>query len=458
MNLRQLRKINLLFALSLVEFSASQESAPAPLQDIRYSKNVLNASSSSPSSVVSSLSDSNRASQLFPSRRVMPGINEVSISSASNDGGRKVSMTVFNQDQQDQFLSSIAKKRVVIASHAFSNEMSETPTGFLRFSVNQGVRMGIEWSSTDDLLNGSRLPVITHAIRLVGLYETNNTMAGMSIRFSSLSWSDISTREIISTIDGSVTIEMDSFALHGNLSIKISFRANMNPEAPFSFKYDIDITGKPQYALSNSSFTLVKTVHSSLPKTVDDILTNSSLTNGPAHIQWINNAIVDGKNGSIEPLYRINSSHTDHSWTFQSDKTREAFLDSMCPNRTALIWKLPYFDSSFSWDPSLYLDQMVAIKAVHHAQKVLLSDTTTSSTFFASGSTQTITSYSIVPTSTTIASSNPAVPTDTASLTATVTRALPTLAPTLRIRSSSSKDGQITVALILTSFLIPILY
>jgi hypothetical protein len=117
----KLWQIYLISASCLIDNTGSARAVGNRFQDDRYSKSVF--------------SDSMRVAQLFPSSRFSLGMG--SRVSSVNQDGRNVTVNVYNQDPQDEFLFNIAKKRVVIASLP-SNAIMETPSGFVRFSVNQG--------------------------------------------------------------------------------------------------------------------------------------------------------------------------------------------------------------------------------------------------------------------------------------------------------------------------------
>jgi hypothetical protein len=255
----------------------------------------------------------------------------------------------------------------------------------LRFSVEDGPRLGLQWHRNHSIAEGEN-PDIHHSIRLYGLIETNQTVSinsklGTDYIFRNFHWSNLRVGNVTDEVTGvkkyfvtangtSVTTLKEKEEYHRNTAISKRNTISMTVTVWFSadavntttgmirpngFKYSILISGSPTQTLNNSSWELVKFIYSNRNKT--NVLDTTALGDGVSRFDWDPSVTIDGVDATIQRTENLNASIADLPSQFAN---RDGILDGRCHAFNIITFKIPHFKSSFYWDPSIAIDETKA--------------------------------------------------------------------------------------------------
>jgi hypothetical protein len=269
--------------------------------------------------------------------------------------------------------------RLSIASLNTNQTDGTSSALIMRFHTNPQPRFGMEWHKDESILNGTNLATVIYSTRLMGMYEVNSTIPvnnviGTHYQFREWTWSNINwaVSNLTGTSDGKL-IQIWVLGTDSKTSLKMNVSMSVSTEettkdtetvTPFGFKYGIKLVGKPLYKMTPetaSSWVLVKNIFSS--NTTGSINKNS-LVDGAARLNWTTNVMVDGNAKTISFNGYQDANSTEESKNIMNtdnDKDRDMNLDFAC-SRRMVTYTIPYFVTSFDWDPNIYVDNEVAME------------------------------------------------------------------------------------------------
>jgi hypothetical protein len=277
----------------------------------------------------------------------------------------------YNSSSQSLFLAKLSDKHVAIVS----SHLKGPSVAILRVTNTPQLRLGIEWARNQSFVDGDSDKrgkrygaQASHAIRFIGMHEINETIKTLTPSsgkyfFGALAWSPF-TATTKTDSDGTNTINLNTFATSGavtfNFSIHVS-DSTTSGKNPFGIKYDFDITGTPNYTLDNSHYRLINLVYSS--KIGSKSVNETAITFGSQSYDWVPTVLVDGTEKSLTFAGVIDGipSTSQNAWdNFSEGKDHISSLDDS-DSKLILGFDIPNFINSFSWDPTIMIDDSKAM-------------------------------------------------------------------------------------------------
>jgi hypothetical protein len=277
----------------------------------------------------------------------------------------------YNSSSQSLFLAKVNDRHVAIVSSRIGGQSA----AILRVSNTPQLRLGVEWARNQSFVDGATDkkgkrygPHSSHSIRFIGMYEINETIktltpAAGNYFFSNMTWSPFTTTTT-SDADGTNTINLNTFATSGlvtfNFSIHVS-DTSKSGKNPFGIKYDVEITGSPDYNLDNSHYRLINLVYSS--KMASRSVNATAITFGSQSYDWVPTVLVDGveKNLTFSGIIDGIPSTSENAWdSVPKGNDHISSLDN-AESKVVLGFDIPKFTSSFSWDPTIMIDDSKAM-------------------------------------------------------------------------------------------------
>ena len=272
----------------------------------------------------------------------------------------------YNTTDQSLFLTKLSDRKVVIVS---VKRNGQNTAAILRISNVPHPRFGVEWARNQSFINGDsngegkRYGADTmSSVRFIGMHEVNNLIKNVSSSaarylFSEMDWSGFTTTTTTNP-DGSRIINLNTNATSNGLTFTFVIHVSDTPNAglgvsPFGIKYDLHINGTPVYNLRNSHYRLINLIHNSRQSYKSLNLTG--IDYGTTSYTWIKDVMVDGNPGLIESSTLINQT-ADIRWSnVGKGQDHDSSIDSYA-SKVILGFDIPKFTSSFSWDPTVMVD------------------------------------------------------------------------------------------------------
>lgn len=150
------------------------------------------------------------------------------------------------------------------------------------------------------------------------------------------------------------------------LTLKLTL--NVAPEAsntttgyvtPNGFKYTIEILGDPLYKLTpatNSSWILIKSIFTSSDNGTAE---GHAIDHGAGRFDWSEGVVTDSRNTTIKFKGLDLNIPSFSEASSRGDENKDNSLDGKC-NLQLAGFEIPYFQNSFVWDPTIFVDDVAA--------------------------------------------------------------------------------------------------
>lgn len=254
---------------------------------------------------------------------------------------------------------------------------------FFSISTQGFPRIGYEWQSTEAFQNGTAESESSFSIRFIGLSEVNatlpsaNNLRGMKYLFRDFRWSPFALQQNVPIPNANDTLAtkfvLSSVGTHPqglamNLSVDVVTEpftvGNRSMLRPTDLKYTVAFTGAPRYNLEPATNSSWKLVHIVSAKTNNPQVSNGTLNDGPSRFTWISDVLADNVTRSIT-VDGLNS--TMSTWNPSEarlrqpgNRTRDDDVDDAQVSRF-MSFNLPHFNNSLVWDPSIGINESVAV-------------------------------------------------------------------------------------------------
>ena len=280
-----------------------------------------------------------------------------------------------NEPHQDNFDGppsfSLNSTRGPAKAYLDANHLSvyrEDNTGktlLLSFNNDDGLRIGLEWHRNNTFRGGRVMPDISYSVRPFGLVEVHpehglDRNEGNSYLFKTFVWSSIKVSNF--TKDGVTLYQVATTGTKNGITATVSAiigseKKNLTEgiARPNGFKFSVNVTGNLPNKYPGSTWKFLTMVFSS-SETAQD-LGNNTIADGAARFDWNQTVVIDGQPTTIQRDAPLNVTVGGNPLgDSRSLETRNGRFDDKCVKRI-LSWSIPHFNSSFYWDPSVYVDE-----------------------------------------------------------------------------------------------------